>query len=78
LPEDEKANDCFFSAKQMYLLLEGEVGVLVKGKPVSTVRNGEIFGEMAFNHQYAEDATATAKTVCSLIALVINSSRLLA
>ena len=67
--EDEKANGLLLQRNKMYLLLEGEVGVLVKGKPVSTVRNGEIFGEMALITNTPRSATATAKTVCSLIAL---------
>ena len=67
--EDEKGNRLFSRRDKMYLLLEGEVGITVKGKPVGTVREGEIFGEMAFITQTARSATATAKTACSIIAL---------
>lgn len=67
--EDEKRSRLFLRRDKMYLLLEGEVGITVKGKSVGTVREGEIFGEMAFITQTARSATATAITACSIIAL---------
>lgn len=67
--EDEKRSRLFLRRDKMYLLLEGEVGITVKGKLVGTVRDGEIFGEMAFITQTARSATATAITACSIIAL---------
>ena len=60
----------FFSAKdRMYVLLEGTVALSVGGKPVDTVKPGEIFGEMATITNSKRSATATAKTACRVIAL---------
>lgn len=67
--EGEKGNRLFFRRDKMYLLLEGEVEITIKGMPVSTIRDGEIFGEMAFITQTPRSATATAKTACSIITL---------
>lgn len=67
--EDEKGTRLFLRRDKMYLLLEGEVGITVKGKSVGAAQEGEIFGEMAFITQTARSATATAKTACSALAL---------
>src|SRR5687767_12457906 len=63
----------FFTENQtsdrMYLLVEGEVG-LVRGKKVlDTVKAGEIFGEMAAISQLPRTATAAAKTNCRALSL---------
>lgn len=63
----------FFSENQtsdrMYLLVDGEVG-LVRGKKVlDTVKAGEIFGEMAAISQLPRSATAAAKTDCRALSL---------
>ena len=65
--ENEKAG--FFGRDKMYLLLEGEVVLTVRGKPVGAVKIGEIFGEMAAISDSPRTATATAKTACRVIAL---------
>lgn len=67
--EDSKSNRLLFQRDKMYLLLQGEVELTVKGKCVGSVLQGEIFGEMASITQTARSATATAKTACRLIAL---------
>lgn len=65
--ENEKAG--FFGRDKMYLLLEGDVGLTVQGKPVGAVKIGEIFGEMAAISDSPRTATALAKTACRVIAL---------
>jgi CRP-like cAMP-binding protein len=65
--ENEKAG--FLQRDRMYLLLEGEVALLAKGKPIGTVKIGEIFGEMAAISESARSASALAKTACRVIAL---------
>lgn len=67
--EGEKGNRLFLQRDKMYLLLEGEVGLTINGKPVGAARKGEIFGEMASITQTTRSATATAKTACTLISL---------
>ena len=65
--ENEKAG--FFGRDKMYLLLEGDVGLTVGGRPVGSVKIGEIFGEMAAISDSPRTATALAKTACRVIAL---------
>jgi CRP/FNR family cyclic AMP-dependent transcriptional regulator len=65
--EDEKAG--FLKRDKMYLLLEGEVGLTARGKPIGVVKIGEIFGEMAAISESPRTATAIAKTACRVIAL---------
>ena len=65
--EDQRAG--FFDRDKMYLLLEGDVGLSVRGKPVGSVKIGEIFGEMAAISDSARTATALARTTCRVIAL---------
>ena len=65
--ENQKAG--FFARDKMYLLLEGDVGLTVRGQPVGTVKIGEVFGEMAAISDSPRTATAVAKTACRVIAL---------
>ncbi|MEP7154521.1 MAG: cyclic nucleotide-binding domain-containing protein [Betaproteobacteria bacterium] len=58
---------------RMYFIHDGEVALSANGKPLDTVRKGEIFGEMAV---IADDgggsvrsATATAKVACQAFSL---------
>ncbi len=67
--EEEKSNRLFLQRDKMYLLLEGEVEVSVKKKPIGKIAAGEIFGELASITQAARSATATAKTACRFVAL---------
>ncbi|HKA38543.1 MAG TPA: cyclic nucleotide-binding domain-containing protein [Burkholderiales bacterium] len=54
---------------RMYLLLEGEVALSVRKKPIATIGKGEIFGEMATISQLPHSATAVAHTDCKVISL---------
>jgi CRP-like cAMP-binding protein len=53
----------------MYLLLEGDVVMTVRGNPIGSVKIGETFGEMAAISEATRSATATAKTNCRVITL---------
>jgi CRP/FNR family cyclic AMP-dependent transcriptional regulator len=57
---------------RMYLLLDGEVGLSVRQKPIATIGKGEIFGEMASISQLAHFSTAVAKTDCKVLSLDEN------
>ncbi|MGH8597755.1 MAG: Crp/Fnr family transcriptional regulator [Gammaproteobacteria bacterium] len=59
----------------MYVLLEGEVTVSIKGTDVWQIRKGEIFGEMALIDQRLRSATAIART--SVRAVRIDDARFL-
>ncbi len=65
--ENEKAG--FLKRDKMYLLMEGEVTLIAKGKVIGIVKAGEIFGEMAAISESPRSATAMAKTECRVIAL---------
>jgi CRP-like cAMP-binding protein len=53
----------------MYLLLQGEVSLLARGKAIGSVKPGEIFGEMAAISESPRSATAKALTECQVIPL---------
>ena len=65
--EGDKAG--FLKRDRMFLLLEGEVAMTVKGQPIGVVRIGEIFGEMAVIADAPRTATALAKTNCRVVSL---------
>jgi CRP-like cAMP-binding protein len=67
--ENEKASRLLLKRDKMYLLLEGQVGLAAKGRPLGVVKVGEIFGEMAAISDSPRSATALAKTQCRVIAL---------
>lgn len=67
--ESEKGFPLLFMPNRMYLLVEGEVDILVGDTAVATVGEGEIFGEMATINQAPRSAAAVAKTPCRVIAL---------
>ena len=58
---------------RMYLVASGEVALSANGKPLDTIKAGEIFGEMAVISDAAgggtRSATATAKTDCQAFSL---------
>ena len=50
----------------MYVVVEGQVDLLVKGKLVEELGSGGVFGEMALIDTGTRSATAIAKTDCKL------------
>ena len=67
--ENRKGIPLLLMPNRIYLLLEGEVGVLAKDEPVAVVRAGEIFGEMASMGQMPRSASAVANSDCRVIGL---------
>jgi CRP-like cAMP-binding protein len=67
--ENDRASGFFSRGDRMYLLLEGEVGLTRRNQAIGTVRQGEIFGELATVGQMPRSATAIAKTACRVISL---------
>ena len=57
------------SASRMYFIVQGEVALTIGGKPLDTVKTGEIVGEMAVISERPRSATATAKTACTVLSL---------
>lgn len=53
----------------MFVVVEGEVDLLVKGRLVEHLGPGGAFGEMALLDTAPRSATATAKTACRLVEL---------
>jgi CRP/FNR family cyclic AMP-dependent transcriptional regulator len=58
-----------FGRDKMYILLLGEIEMVVGGKVIGTLKFGEVFGEMAVIAQAPRTATARAKTQSSVISL---------
>jgi CRP-like cAMP-binding protein len=67
--ENDKASRILLKRDKMYLLDEGEVVLVAKGRPIGSVKVGEIFGEMAAITESPRSATALAKTACRVISL---------
>lgn len=67
--ENEKASRILLKRDKMYLLLQGEVSLLARGKAIGSVKPGEIFGEMAAISESPRSATAKALTECQVIPL---------
>jgi CRP/FNR family transcriptional regulator, cyclic AMP receptor protein len=67
--ENEKASRLLLKRDKMYFLLEGEVALVAKGRPIGAPKVGEIFGEMAAISDSPRSATAVAKTRCRVISL---------
>ena len=67
--ENEKAGGFFAKGAHIYLLLEGEVTLTLKDKPLEMVLPGEIFGEMATIADLPRSATAMARKHCRVLAL---------
>jgi len=67
--ENQRGIPFLLMPNRMYLLMEGEVAIFSRNKPIGTVRQGEIFGEMASIDQGPRSATAIAKSACHVITL---------
>jgi CRP-like cAMP-binding protein len=71
--ESRKAGDVIFAegdpGEAMYVVLEGQVELRIRGKVVETLGPREPFGEMALIDQSPRVATAVAKTDCRLVAV---------
>jgi len=67
--ENEKASRLLLRRDKMYLLLDGEVGLIAKNKVIAKIGKGEIFGELASISDMPRSATAVANLPCRLIAL---------
>ena len=67
--ENEKAGGLFSKSARMYLLLEGEVGLMVKNRFFGVVKMGDIFGELAVIGGLPRSATAVARTDCRVLSL---------
>lgn len=59
--------------REFFVLLSGEVSVVVGGREVAVLREGHWFGELAIIDPAPRDATVTATTDCEL--LLIDSRR---
>ena len=76
-PERIKAGETIFSEgkkglifrDKMYLLISGEVDLMVKKRVITSLRAGEIFGELAAIDGAPRTASAVAKTACKVIGL---------
>ncbi len=67
--ENEKASRLLLKRDKMYLLLEGDVALSARGKPLGAVKPGHIFGEMAAISDAPRSATALARSACRVISL---------
>ena len=67
--ENEKAGGFFAKGARMYLLLDGEIGLMIKNKFFGVVKAGEIFGELAVIAGVPRSATAMAKADCKVLSL---------
>ncbi len=67
--ENQKGMPLLLMPNRIYLLLEGEVGVLAKNERIATIGAGEIFGEMASMGQTPRSASAVAMSDCRVIGL---------
>lgn len=67
--EGDKYGGFFGKPAKMYLLIEGEVGLMVKNRFFGVVKAGQLFGELAVVAKLPRTATAMAKTDCKLLTL---------
>ena len=67
--ESEKAGGLFSKNARMYLLLEGEAGLMLGNKFFGVVKPGDVFGELAVIAGLPRSATAMAKIKCRVLSL---------
>ena len=61
----------------MYVIIEGDIQLSLRGKPLTVVGSGAILGEMALLSSDARSATATAVADCRLAPIDEHSFRAL-
>ncbi len=67
--ENEKPGGFFSKGARMYLLLEGEIGLMIRNKFFGVVKPGHVFGELAVIADQPRAATAMAKINCRVLSL---------
>ncbi len=67
--ENEKYGGLFGKPARMYLLLEGDVGLVISGKFLGSVKPGQVLGELSVIAGLPRSATALAKTDCRVISM---------
>src|SRR6266446_4843773 len=67
--ENRKGMPLLLMPNRIYLLLDGEVGILANEAPVAVIQGGEIFGEMASLGRMPRSASAVAMSDCRVIGL---------
>jgi CRP/FNR family cyclic AMP-dependent transcriptional regulator len=67
--ENEKPAGLFSKSARMYLLLEGEIGLMINNKFFGVVKPGDVFGELAVIAGLPRSATAMAKINCRVLSL---------
>lgn len=67
--EEAKAAGGIFSKARMYYIVQGEIALSIGGKPLDTIKAGEIVGEMAVISDRPRSATGAAKTACVVYSL---------
>ncbi len=70
--EQQAHGSLFHEGAKMYLLVEGEVRLMVGKKVIDTLKAGEIFGEMAPISEMPRSATAVAKTACRTLSMEMS------
>ncbi len=65
--ENEKTGGLFSRGARMYLLLEGEIGLMIRNKFFAEVKPGEVFGELAVIAGLPRSATSMAKADCRVL-----------
>ncbi|MHB8666977.1 MAG: cyclic nucleotide-binding domain-containing protein [Burkholderiales bacterium] len=67
--ENEKSGGLFSKGARMYLLLEGEIGLMIRNNFFGVVKPGDVFGELAVIAGLPRSATAIAKINCRVLSL---------
>ncbi len=68
-PAGQKPGGLFSKGARMYLLLEGEIGLMIRNKFFGVVKPGDVFGELAVIAGLPRSATAMAKINCRVLSL---------
>ena len=70
--EQQKTDSLFHKGAKMYLLVEGEVKLVIGKNAIDILNPGEIFGEMALISGMRRSATAVAKTACRVLSMTMG------